>query len=328
MSTEDRYLVTGAGGFIGSHLVEALLHRGHRVRAFVRYTSNADRGWLKTVSPEFRDRLEFFHGDIADGRAVMEAARDCSRIFHLAALIGIPYSYVAPQSYVTVNVQGTLNVLEAARTHQLERCVVTSTSEVYGTAIYTPIDENHPLQGQSPYSATKIGADHIALSYHRAFELPVTVVRPFNTFGPRQSTRAIIPTIITQALQRDVIEVGSRIPVRDMVYVEDTAAGFIACADSTACVGEVTNLATGTGVSIGDLIDRIQQLAGTQLAVKERDERKRPEKSEVFTLLGSAELARERCGWTPQVSLDEGLQRTIDWFRHSQPRDDVGEYRV
>ncbi len=328
MSSEARYLVTGAGGFIGSHLVETLLRRGHRVRAFVRYTSNASKGWLEDIDPDLRARLEFFHGDIADGRAVMEASRDCSRIFHLAALIGIPYSYVAPQSYVTVNVQGTLNVLEAARTHQLERCIVTSTSEVYGTALYTPIDEKHPLQGQSPYSATKIGADHIALSYHKAFDLPVTVVRPFNTFGPRQSTRAIIPTIITQALQREVIEVGSRIPVRDMVFVEDTANGFIECGESEACIGEVTNLATNVGVSIGDLIDRIQNLAGTSLPVTERDERKRPEKSEVFTLLGSAELAKERCGWTPQVTLDEGLQRTIDWFRNSQPRDDVGEYRV
>ncbi len=278
MPSEDRYLVTGAGGFIGSHLVEALLRRGHRVRAFVRYTSNASKGWLDDISPDLKERLEFFHGDIADGRAVMEASRDCSRIFHLAALIGIPYSYVAPQSYVTVNVQGTLNVLEAARTHQLERCIVTSTSEVYGTALYTPIDEKHPLQGQSPYSATKIGADHIALSYHKAFDLPVTVVRPFNTFGPRQSTRAIIPTIITQALQRNVIEVGSRNPVRDMVFVEDTANGFIECGESEACIGEVTNLATNVGVSIGDLIDRIQSLAGTSLPVTERDERKRPEK--------------------------------------------------
>lgn len=328
MSSNDRYLVTGAGGFIGSHLVEALLRSGVNVKAFARYTSSASKGWLSDIAPELKERLEVFHGDIADGRAVMEAARDCSQIYHLAALIGIPYSYVAPQSYVTVNVQGTLNVLEAARTHQLERCVVTSTSEVYGTALYTPIDEQHPLQGQSPYSATKIGADQIALSYHNAFGLPVTVVRPFNTFGPRQSTRAIIPTIITQALHRDKIEVGSLTPVRDMVFVEDTAAGFIEIGRSEACIGEVTNLATQVGVSIGDLVDRIQALAGTGLPVVEKDDRKRPEKSEVFTLLGSAELAKERTGWEPQVSLDEGLQRTIDWFRLQQRMEDVGEYRV
>jgi len=328
MSSEDRYLVTGAGGFIGSHLVETLLKRGYRVRAFLRYTSNAGRGWLNDLPTELHDRLEVFFGDIADHRAVLEAARDCAQIYHLAALIGIPYSYVAPQSYVTVNVQGTLNILEAARTHGTERCVVTSTSEVYGTAIYAPIDEDHPLQGQSPYSATKIGSDQIALSYYRAFNLPVTVVRPFNTFGPRQSTRAIIPTIITQALQRDVIEVGSRDPVRDMVYVEDTAAGFIEVGQSTAGIGSVTNLATGVGVTVGDLIDRIQAIVGRNLPVVERDERKRPEKSEVFKLLGSAEKAKRETGWHPRVSLDEGLRRTIEWFRRSGHIQNVGEYRV
>lgn len=328
MPSDQPVLVTGAGGFIGSHLVEALLRKGFRVRAFLRYTSHASRGWLRDLPPELSSGLEVFFGDIADGRAVMEAARDCSRIYHLAALIGIPYSYVAPQSYVTVNVQGTLNILEAARTHHTPRCVVTSTSEVYGTAIYAPIDENHPLQGQSPYSATKIGADQIALSYHRAFELPVTVVRPFNTFGPRQSTRAIIPTIITQALYRDVIEVGSRDPVRDMVYVEDTAQGFIEIGESAAGIGSVTNLATGVGVTVGDLIDLIQQLAGTSRPVVEKDERKRPGKSEVFKLLGSAEKARAETGWQPRIGLEEGLRRTVEWFRRAGNDPHVGEYRV
>lgn len=328
MSTSDRYLVTGAGGFIGSHLVESLLQRGQKVRAFVRYSSSASQGWLDDLPPDLKGDLEVFYGDIADARAVMEASRDCSRIFHLAALIGIPYSYIAPQSYVTVNIQGTLNVLEAARTHDLDRCIVTSTSEVYGTALFTPITEEHPLQGQSPYSATKIGGDQIALSYHRAFELPVTVVRPFNTFGPRQSTRAIIPTIITQTLWRDLIEVGSRDPVRDMVFVEDTASGFIELGESDNCIGEVTNLATNVGVTIGDLIDQIQAIAGTSLPVKERQERRRPTKSEVFTLLGSAEQAKERAGWSPRVSLEEGLTKTIDWFRAAGPVENAGEYRV
>lgn len=327
MASEEQYLVTGAGGFIGSHLVETLLRKGVRVRAFVRYTSNSNIGWLDDIPSELTENLEIFHGDIADARAVMEAARDCSRIFHLAALIGIPYSYVAPQSYVTVNIQGTLNVLEAARTHGTERTIVTSTSEVYGTAIYAPIDEKHPLQGQSPYSATKIGADHISLSYHKAFELPVSVVRPFNTFGPRQSTRAIIPTIITQAIQRDVIEVGSVDPVRDMVFVHDTANGFIEIGNCDACIGEVTNLATNVGVTIGELIDQIQKIVGRDLPVQVKDERKRPSKSEVFKLLGSAELAKKRCGWEPQVSLAEGLSQTIDWFSKNTIKD-AGVYRV
>ncbi len=328
MASEQRYLVTGAGGFIGSHLVETLLKQGKRVRAFVRYSSNADKGWLNDIPVALREHLEVFFGDIADARAVMEASRDCTKIFHLAALIGIPYSYVAPQSYVTVNIQGTLNVLEAARNLGIQRTIVTSTSEVYGTAIYAPIDENHPLQGQSPYSATKIGADQIALSYYRAFNLPVTVVRPFNTFGPRQSTRAIIPTIITQALHRDVIEVGSRDPVRDMVFVEDTAQGFIDLGNSEACIGEVTNLATGVEVTVGQLIDEIQTIVGRNLPVVEKDERKRPGKSEVFKLLGSADKAAERAGWKSAVSLSEGLRRTIDWFRRQHVTDDVGAYRV
>jgi NAD dependent epimerase/dehydratase len=330
MAGESKMLVTGAGGFIGSHLVEALLRQGHAVRAFVRYNSAGRRGWLDEVRPSLPAQLETFFGDVTDARAVHEAMAGCSRVYHLAALIGIPYSYVAPASYVAVNVTGTLNVLEAARAHGLERVVVTSTSEVYGTALYAPIDEEHPLQGQSPYSATKIGADHLALSYHRAFGLPVTVVRPFNTYGPRQSTRAVIPTVITQALFGDAIHIGSRDPVRDMVYVEDTAAGFLALADSPACVGRVTNLATGVGVTVGELIDQILALVGRRPPVIEAEERKRPEASEVFKLLGSAERARERAGWTPATPLAEGLARTIAWFReHFDPAQGrPGEYRV
>jgi dTDP-glucose 4,6-dehydratase len=328
MGDKGTVLVTGAGGFIGSHLVEELLRHGHRVRAFVRYGSHGRRGWLEQVPAKLAGGMEVFFGDIADARAVREAARGCCRIYHLAALIGIPYSYVAPASYVTVNINGTLNALEAAREEKVDRIVVTSTSETYGTARYTPIDEEHPMQGQSPYSATKIGADHLALSYHRAFNLPVTVVRPFNTFGPRQSTRAVIPTIITQALFADRIVIGSRSPVRDMVYVGDTAAGFVALAEADRCVGAVTNLATGVGVTVGELLDRIVALVGRRLPVEVADERVRPETSEVFTLLGSAKLALERAGWRPRVELQEGLARTIEWFRQQGRTSGVGEYRI
>lgn len=327
MAGERRVLVTGAGGFIGSHLVEALLRAGHSVRAFVRYASHGKRGWLEEVPAELAGGLEVFAGDITDARAVREAARGCSRLFHLAALIGIPYSYVAPNSYVAVNVEGTLNVLEAARAEGCERVLVTSTSEVYGTALYTPIDEQHPLQAQSPYSATKIGADALAISYHRAFALPVAVVRPFNTFGPRQSARAIIPTVITQALFADEVRVGSRTPVRDLVFVEDTAAGFLALADSEAAVGQVTNLATGVGVTVGELIERILRIVGRDLPVVEEEARKRPEASEVYTLLGNAGRALS-LGWAPKTRLDEGLARTVEWFRARRGVERVGEYRV
>jgi len=329
MSKHDSpILVTGAGGFIGSHLVETALQAGHSVRALVRYTSTGHAGWLDQLSPELRSGLEIVLGDVRDRRAVRQAAEGTSAIYHLAALIGIPYSYVAPDSYVEVNVQGTLNVLEAARDLDIQRTVVTSTSEVYGTALYTPIDEKHPLQAQSPYSATKIGADALAISYHRAFGLPVSIVRPFNTFGPRQSTRAVIPTIITQALGGNEIRLGSLTPVRDMVYVGDTAAGFLAVGQSDACIGRVTNLATGVGVSVGDLVDRILSLVGRTLPVVAADERIRPDKSEVFELIGSAADAKRMTGWQPRVSLEEGLQQTVDWLREHLHHYQVGAYGV
>jgi NAD dependent epimerase/dehydratase len=312
---DGKVLVTGAAGFIGSHLVEGLLRRGYKVRAFVRYNSAARTGWLTDIPRELGAKLEVFFGDIRDARAVHEATRGCGRIYHLAALIGIPYSYLAPDSYVEVNMQGTLNVLNAARDLKVERTIVTSTSEVYGTALYTPIDEKHPLQAQSPYSATKIAADHLALSFHNAFGLPVTVVRPFNTYGPRQSTRAVIPTILSQALASKEIRLGNLSPVRDLVYVEDTVAGFVAIADRDACIGRVTNLATGHGISVRQLVDRILKLVGRALPVIEADERKRPESSEVFELVGSAALAKDLAGWTATTSLDEGLHKTLDWVR-------------
>ncbi len=321
-------LVTGAAGFIGSHLVEELLRRGKRVRAFARYNSNAGIGWLADVPHEFGGRLEVFFGDIRDARAVHKAVQGCDRIYHLAALIGIPYSYVAPDSYVEVNIQGTLNILNAARDLEIVRTVVTSTSEVYGTAIYTPIDEKHPLQAQSPYSATKIAADHLAESYYRSFDIPVTIVRPFNTYGPRQSTRAVIPTIITQSLWASEIRLGSTTPVRDLVYVGDTASGFIALGDSAECVGKVTNLATGVGVTVGELADRVRRITKRKVPIVETDDRKRPEKSEVFKLIGSAAAAATRAGWKPTTPLDEGLARTVDWIgRHAEVYK-VGVYTV
>lgn len=323
-----RVLVTGAGGFIGSHLCEALLRAGHQVRAFVRYTSHGGSGWLRDVPAELAEGLEIFYGDIRDSRAVREAARDCQAIYHLAALIGIPYSYLAPRSYVEVNVEGTLNVLEAARDLEIPRTLVTSTSEVYGTAQYTPIDERHPLQGQSPYSASKIGADHLAESYYRSFELPVAIVRPFNTYGPRQSARAIIPTILSQALSGDSLRLGNLAPVRDLVYVEDTAAGFLALAQSDAALGVATNLATGVGVSIGELVERVRHLLGKELPVHGEAQRHRPDASEVYRLIGSAELAESRAGWRSQVDLDQGLERTLAWVADHLDAFDVQSYSV
>jgi NAD dependent epimerase/dehydratase len=326
MST-DTVLVTGAGGFIGSHLVETLLARGERVRALVRYTSSGGVGFLDAVK-QHRERLEIFHGDIRDARAVKQAATGCQRIYHLAALIGIPYSYVAPDSYVAVNVQGTLHVLEAARDLGVERVVMTSTSEVYGTAQYTPIDEKHPVSAQSPYAATKVGADQLALSYHRSYGVPVTVVRPFNTYGPRQSARAVIPTIITQALAADAIHLGSLDPVRDLVYVADTARGFVEVAVAAECVGKVTNLATGVGVSVGELVERIQRIVGRHVPVLQTEDRRRPAASEVYRLLGSATQARDLAGWHATTALDDGLALTVEWVRANLRSYRVGEYRI
>jgi NAD dependent epimerase/dehydratase len=311
-------LVTGAGGFIGSHLVEALVSRGASVRALVRYNSRNDWGNLEDVAPEVKKQFEVLAGDIRDPFFVDRAVAKVDVVFHLSSLIAIPYSYVAPHSYVETNVNGALNVLEAARRHGTSRVVHTSTSETYGTAIYTPIDEKHPLQGQSPYSASKIAADKLAESYYRSFDVPVATLRPFNTFGPRQSARAVIPTIISQALTRDRVELGSLTPIRDLTFVSDTVEGFLRAAEAPEAVGDVINVGNGRGVTIGQLAERILALMGKAIPIVAAEERVRPEKSEVFTLICDRTKAEKLLGWVPRVSLDDGLRAVIAFVdRHS-----------
>jgi len=321
-------LVTGAAGFIGSHLVERLVHDGHRVRAFVHYNSRNDWGNLELIDPLARREIEVVTGDIADPFSVRHATRGVQIVYHLASLIAIPYSYVAPQSYVQTNVQGAINVLQAAREEGVERVVHTSTSECYGTARYVPIDERHPLHGQSPYSASKIGADMLAESYWRSFDLPVTIIRPFNTFGPRQSARAVIPTIISQALAGGVIKLGSLAPTRDMNYVDNTVDGFLAVASHPDAVGQVLNIGSGHEISVGDLAKLIVRLVGGNSEVVEDTQRIRPANSEVERLLCGNAKAKDLLGWTPRVSLEEGLARTIDWFRSHLHRYKTGIYNI
>lgn len=323
-----RVLVTGAAGFIGSHLVERLVREGHRVRAYVHYNSRNDWGNLELVDPAVKREIEVVTGDIADPFSVRHATRGVQVVYHLSSLIAIPYSYVAPQSYVQTNVQGAINVLQAARDEGVERVVHTSTSECYGTAQYVPIDEKHPLQGQSPYSASKIGADMLAESYWRSFELPVAIIRPFNTFGPRQSARAVIPTIISQALKGGTIKLGSLTPTRDMNYVDNTVDGFLAVAQHPAAVGQVINVGSGREISIGDLARLIVQLVGSSSEVVEDSQRIRPAASEVERLLCGHAKARELLGWTPRVDLEEGLQRSIDWFRGHLDRYKTDIYNI
>jgi dTDP-glucose 4,6-dehydratase len=312
-----RVLVTGAGGFIGSHLAERLASAGAEVRAFVRYTSRGDHGWLEDVAPDAARSIEVFRGDLANPEAVLGAMSGCEAVFHLGALIPIPYSYRHPREFVTANVEGTLNVLEAARREGPARIVHTSTSEVYGTAQRVPIDEEHPLRPQSPYAASKVGADQLALSYWRSFGTPVVVARPFNTYGPRQSARAVIPTIATQALARDVVELGATAPTRDFLYVEDTAAGIVACAEADGVDGEVVNLGTGSEITIGELAERILRLAGRDVPVSLDEQRLRPPDSEVERLVADVAKARRLLDWEPRVDLDEGLRRTIAWLSRS-----------
>lgn len=309
-------LVTGAGGFIGSHLVGGLCDRGAKVRAFVHYNSRNDWGNLRYLSLEQAERVTVVMGNVEDSGSVDEAVAGCSCVFHLAALIGIPYSYTAPRSYVATNITGTINVLDSVKRHGVPRMVHTSTSEAYGTALYEPIDEDHPLQGQSPYSATKIGADKIAESYFRSFDVPVATIRPFNTYGPRQSARAVIPTVISQLLSgKDVIELGSLTPERDLTFVEDTVRGFMAVAESDAAMGETINVGNGRSISIGDLAARIVGMVNPRARIESSEGRVRPEKSEVMKLICDNSKAKELTGWEPTVSLDDGLARTIEFVR-------------
>lgn len=321
MENEMKLLVTGADGFIGSHLVEELVKRGYQVKAFVYYNSFNTWGWLDTLPTEIMKNVEVFQGDIRDPNGVEEAVKGVDAVFHLAALIAIPFSYHSPDTYVDTNIKGTLNVLQAARKHNIGRVIVTSTSEVYGTAQYVPIDEKHPFQGQSPYSATKIGADRLAESFYRSFGLPVTIVRPFNTYGPRQSARAVIPTIITQLLAgKTEIKLGSLTPTRDFNYVKDTVNGFISIYESDKTVGEEINIATQKEISIGQLAEELIRQINPEAHIICEEERLRPEKSEVNRLLGCNEKIMRLTEWKPQYSLEEGLRLTIDFLKENMNR--------
>jgi dTDP-glucose 4,6-dehydratase len=320
-------VVTGAAGFIGSHLVEHLLAAGADVTAFVRYNSRNDAPLLRLTG--LLDDVRLMAGDLTELDTVRSALEGADTVFHLAALVGIPYSYVHPTEVVDVNTIGTLNVLIAAREHGVRRLVVTSTSEVYGSARYTPMDEAHPRQPQSPYSASKIGADALAISFHRSFALPVVVLRPFNTYGPRQSDRAVIPTIISQALSgADEIVLGSLAPRRDLTFVTDTVAGFVAAAEREEAVGEEINLGNGRSISVGELAQRIVALLGRDLPIRQADERVRPAASEVEDLVADASRAGDLLGWQPRVDLDTGLTRTIEWVRGHPDLYAPGAYRV
>jgi dTDP-glucose 4,6-dehydratase len=316
-------LVTGAGGFIGSHLTEALVRMGAKVRVFVRYNSRGDLGLLERLPSDIREELEVFAGDLKDPEAVRNAVKGCECVFHLGSLIAIPYSYINPMDFVQTNVVGTANLLNACLGTNMEKVVHTSTSEVYGTAIYCPMDEKHPLQAQSPYSATKIAADKLAESYYRAFGLSVATVRPFNTYGPWQSARAVIPTIILQALNGDKIMLGSLDPTRDLTYVEDTANGLIEVAKTQNSIGEVINIGCSQGISIGELAQMILSIMGKEAEILRDDRRVRPEKSEVERLICDNSKAKKLLGWAPGTSLKGGLRRTIDWFNSH-----VGEYKT
>lgn len=316
MIAKKKVLVTGSEGFIGSHLVEALLEAGWSVRAFVYYNSFNSWGWLEHLSCKQLENVDIFLGDIRDHYSVCKAMEGMDIVFHLAALIGIPYSYSAPDSYVDTNVKGTLNVLQAVRSVGVEKLLVTSTSEVYGTAKYIPIDEKHPRQPQSPYSATKIAADVLADSFYRSFDLPVAIVRPFNTFGPRQSARAIIPSIIVQLMTGvEIIKLGALNPTRDFVFVNDTAKGFIEIAKAEGVIGKEINIATQTDISIGDLANMIIKKINPNVEIQIDPKRLRPANSEVNRLLGSCEELYRLTGWKPEFSFEEGIDLTIEWFR-------------
>lgn len=314
-----KVLVTGADGFIGSHLVQGLLDHGCDVRAFVFYNSFNSWGWLDTLPEDQLERLDVFAGDIRDPNGVAKAVQGCDVIFHLAALIAIPFSYHSPDSYVDTNIKGTLNILQSAKQYNVPRVLVTSTSEVYGTARYTPIDENHPFQGQSPYSATKIAADRLAESFFRSFQTPVVIVRPFNTYGPRQSARAVIPTIITQLLTGHTeIKLGDLTPIRDFTFVKDTVSGFIALAETDAAVGEEINIATNEQYTVGEVAKLLIEKINPEAKIITDDERLRPSKSEVFHLLGDNKKIAGLSGWKPTYDLKTGIEQTISWFKEPE----------
>jgi dTDP-glucose 4,6-dehydratase len=325
-----KVLITGAEGFIGSHLTELLVRDGHSVRAFVLYNSFNSWGWLEDCATEVHDQFEVILGDVRDPYGVYSAVRNCDAVIHLAALIAIPYSYKSPHAYVDTNVKGTLNVLQAVRDLSVEKMIHTSTSEVYGSAQFVPITETHPLHGQSPYSATKIGADQIAMSYYESFQTPITILRPFNTYGPRQSARAIIPTVITQIASGNTrLKVGSTYPTRDFSYVTDTVAGFAAALNSENTLGEVINLGSNFEISIDDVITMIADIVGVEVSIEIDQQRVRPENSEVDRLLASNEKAEKLLGWKPifgnHDGLRRGLSKTIDWF--SAP-ENLGRYKL
>ena len=322
-------LITGADGFIGSHLTEALLEAGYNVKAFVYYNSFNNWGWLDTLPKEKLSQIEIFTGDIRDPNGVRTAMKDVDMVFHLAALIAIPFSYHSPDSYVDTNIKGTLNVLQAARDLETSRVLVKSTSEVYGTAQYVPIDEKHPFQGQSPYSATKIGADRLAESFYRSFEMPISIVRPFNTYGPRQSARAVIPTIISQLLAgKEEIKLGSLIPTRDFNFVKDTANGFIEIARLDRTIGEEINIATQQEISIGELAQEIINQINPKAKIICEEQRLRPEKSEVNRLLGSNEKIKRLTNWRPQYTFEQGIQETIEWMKQNMDAYKTDIYNV
>jgi len=326
MISGKNVLVTGAGGFIGSHLTELLVKKGALVRAFCHYNAMGSWGWLDTF-PEKKE-IEVVLGDISDRDSIRNAVKDIHVVFHLAALIGIPYSYQAPYSYVQTNIIGTLNVLQSALEEDVECVIHTSTSETYGSAQYVPIDESHPLQGQSPYSATKIGADKLAESFHHSFNLPVVTIRPFNTYGPRQSARAVIPTIIIQALSSDTVRLGNLSPIRDLTYVLDTAEGFVAAAEHPEAVGQLINLGTGNEISMKHLAEKILELMSVDSEIESDQQRIRPEASEVDRLCADNTKAKALLGWTPSYSLDGGLLETISWVKENMDQYRPKRYAV
>lgn len=314
--SNKKVLVTGSDGFIGSHLVEMLLEEGCQVKAFVYYNSFNSWGWLDSISEEKLSKIEIFAGDIRGPSGVRSALKNIDAVFHLAALIGIPFSYHSPDSYIDTNIKGTLNILQACREYEIERVIITSTSEVYGTAQYVPIDERHPMQGQSPYSASKIGADRIAESFYRSFATPVIIARPFNTYGPRQSARAVIPTIITQLLNDNKeIYLGSLHPTRDLNYVQDICKGFIALAKCDKAIGKEVNIGSGAEISIGDLANLLIDVTGANKKIVSEDQRIRPKESEVERLVCNSSLLKKLTGWESEISLEEGLLKTVEWFR-------------